>query len=160
MNGNKVFLTDKKTGDKACVEMLNSATIKVSYNNGKEETFDTKGNLISYNYGAQAPSMKSINKKKNKFFSKEGFILGMIIALSILCIAMLFMFPNTKDKNTITQNEAYSIMRNEINPAPAMEDIIFSKTDNGYQLNTQDGSLAVLVYYDSQDGDWKVHNFH
>lgn len=76
MNGNKVFLTDKKTGDKACVEMLNSATIKVSYSNGKEETFDTKGNLISYNYGAQAPSMKSLNKKKNKFFSKEGFVLG------------------------------------------------------------------------------------
>lgn len=86
MNGNKVFLTDKKTGDKACVEMLNSATIKVSYSNGKEETFDTKGNLISYNYGAQAPSMKSLNKKKNKFFSKEGFVLGMIIALSILCL--------------------------------------------------------------------------
>lgn len=160
MNGNKVFLTDKKTGDKACVEMLNSATIKVSYSNGKEETFDTKGNLISYNYGTQAPSMKSLNKKKPKFFSKEWFVLGMIIALSILCVVMLFMFSDTEDKNTITQNEAYSIMRSEINPAPAKEDIIFSKTDNGYQMNTQDGSLAVLVYYDDKDGDWKVHNFH
>lgn len=157
---NKVILTDNLSGEKARVEMLNSSTIKVSYSNGKEETFDTKGNLISYNYGTQAPSMKSLNKKKNKFFSKEGFVLGMIIALSILCIVMLFMFPDPKDKNTITQNEAYSIMRKEINPAPSMEDIIFSKTDDGYQMNTQDGSLAVLVYYDDKDGDWKVYNFH
>lgn len=160
MKESKVFLTDRNTGDKACVEMLNYNTIKVSYSNGKEETFDNKGNLISYNYGAQAPSMKFINKKRNRLFSKEGFILGMMIALLILCIASLFIFPDAKDKNTITQNEAYNIMRSEINPAPAKEDITFSKTDNGYQMNTQDGSLAVLVYYDDKDGDWKVHNFH
>ena len=157
MNG--VTLTDKNTGDKACVEMLNSNTIKVSYSNGKEEAFDNEGNLASYNYGSQAPSMKSINKKKTNFFSKEGFVFGVIIGAIILLIILGLSLPDSSERPKINMHDAYSIMRTEVSPSPSYDDIIFTETEDGYQLNTDDG-FAALVYYDFQAKNWKVHNYH
>ena len=39
------------------------------------------------------------------------------------------------------------------------DDIIFTETEDGYQLNTDDG-FAASVYYDFQVKKWKVHNYH
>ena len=156
MNG-KVVLTDKNTGDKACIEMANADTIKVGYSDGREAYHKKTGELVSYSNGKPAPKMKSLQKKK--IFYKEAFVFGVIIGAIILLILGLSLSGSPK-RPKLNTHDAYSIMRTEISPSPSYDDIIFTETEDGYQMNTQDGSLAVLVYYDMQDGDWKVHNFH
>lgn len=153
----KVVLTDKFTGDKACIEMVNADTIKISYSDGREAYHKKTGELVSYSNGKPAPKMNSLQKKK--IFHKEWFILGVIIGAIILLIVLGLSLPDGPEKPQIDTREAYTIMRTEVNPSPAYDDIIFTKTEDGYQLNT-DGGFAVLVYYDLQSKDWKVHNFH
>ena len=157
MNGSKVVLTDKNTGDKACVEMANADTIKISYSDGREAYHKKTGELVSYSNGKPAPKMKSLQKKK--IFYKEAFVFGVIIGSIILLIALGLSLPDSPEHPKLNTHDAYSIMRAEVSPSPSYDDIIFTETEDGYQLNTDDG-FAASVYYDSKDGNWKVHNFH
>lgn len=156
MNG-KVVLTDKNTGDKACIEMANADTIKVGYSDGREAYHKKTGELVSYSNGKPAPKMKSLQKKK--IFSKEGFVFGVIIGAIILLIILGLSLPDSSERPKINTHDAYSIMRTEVSPSPSYDDIIFTETEDGYQLNTDDG-FAVSVYYDFQAKKWKVHNYH
>ena len=160
MNGSKVVLTDKNTGDKVCVEMANADTIKISYSDGREAYHKKTGELVSYSNGKPAPKMKSLQKKK--IFYKEAFVFGVIIGAIILLIVVGLSLPDSAERPKINTHDAYSIMRAEVSSSPSSPsygDIIFTETEDGYQLNTDDG-FAVSVYYDSKDGNWKVHNFH
>ena len=153
----KVVLTDKITGNKACVEMANADTIKISYSDGREAYHKKTGELVSYSNGKPAPNMKSLQKRK--IFYKEGFIFGIIIGVIILLIILGLSLPDDPERPQIDTHEAYSIMRTEVNPSPMYDDIIFTETEDGYQLNTNDG-FAVSVYYDFQAKNWKVHNYN
>ena len=157
MNGSKVVLTDNLSGDKACIEMANADTIKISYSDGREAYHKNTGELVSYSNGKPAPKMKSLQKKK--IFYKEAFVFGVIIGAIILLIVLGLSLPDSPERPKINTHDAYSIMRTEVSPSPSYDDIIFTETEDGYQLNTDDG-FAVSVYYDSKDGNWKVHNFH
>ena len=64
MNGSKVVLTDNLSGDKACIEMANADTIKISYSDGREAYHKNTGELVSYSNGKPAPNMKSLQKRK------------------------------------------------------------------------------------------------
>ena len=154
---NKVILTDKNTGDKACIEMANVDTIKISYNNGREAYHKKTGELVSYSNGNPAPKMKSLQKKK--IFYKEAFVFGVIIGAIILLIILGLSLPDSSERPKINMHDAYSIMRTEVSPSPSYDDIIFTETEDGYQLNTDDG-FAALVYYDFQAKKWKVYNYH
>ena len=153
----KVVLTDKFTGDKACIEMVNADTIKISYSDGREAYHKKTGELVSYSNGKPAPKMNSLQKKK--IFHKEWFILGIIIGAIILLILLGLSLPDSSEHPKINTHDAYSIMRAEVSPSTSYDDIIFTETEDGYQLNTDDG-FAALVYYDFQAEEWKVHNYH
>lgn len=157
MNGNKVVLTDNLSGDKACIEMANADTIKISYSDGREAYHKKTGELVSYSNGKPAPKMKSLQKKK--IFYKEAFIFGVIIGAIILLIVLGLSLPDSSERPKINTHDAYSIMRAEVGPSPSYNDIIFTETEDGYQLNTDDG-FAASVYYDFQVKKWKVHNYH